>query len=165
MLGLIVYYKIDWVSNFDELPYQWRRAAGRVHTACFIAYSMMIGYLATSFKRPELIPVLLVTILLGLHFIGLDHNMRHVDPESYDKGTRYWFTLGLIAGWAIGILTSLSDTAVALWNSILAGGILILVIKEELPGDVEASYLPFALGTIGSGTAIILVKSFPLSIE
>lgn len=91
--------------------------------------------------------------------------MRHVDPESYDKETRYWFTLGLIAGWAIGILTSLSDTAVALWNSILAGGILILVIKEELPGDVKASYLPFDLDTIGSGTAIILVKSFPLSIE
>ncbi len=91
--------------------------------------------------------------------------MKHVDPESYDKRTGYWLTPGLVAGWAIGILSSLSDTVVALWNSILVGSMLILVIKEKLPGDEKASYLPLALGTFGSSTAIILVKSFPLSIE
>ena len=42
-------------------------------------------------------------------------------------------------------------------SSFLAGGIVLNVLKEELPEDRDSSFLPFALGVAGYGALLVLI--------
>ena len=104
-------------------------------------------------------PSLLATAIVGFHMMGIDHHLRHASPEYYDRWLRYLLVAGVVLGWVFGVTTDLSDTAVALWTAITAGGMLMLVFREELPGDLEKNYVPFTVAIIVSSIAIEFAKN------
>jgi zinc transporter ZupT len=66
---------------------------------------------------------------------------------------------GVLAGWAIGVATAISEAALALLFAFLAGGIVLNVLKEELPEERESRFWAFALGL--SAYAALLLLSGP----
>ncbi len=159
MLGFLVFYKVGWASGAANVPEHWRSAARWAHRSGFIGYSLMLGYTVTAFKNPDIVAALLATAILGFHLMGVDLHLRHARPETFDKQLRYLLAASVVVGWVFGITTDLSDTAVALWTALLAGGMLMLVLREELPGDLSRHYVPFTAAIIVSSLAIEFVRA------
>ena len=159
MLGFLLFYKMGWASGAAHLPEHWRNIARWAHRSGFIGYSLMLGYTVTAFKNPDIMAALLVTAILGFHLMGVDLHLRHARPETFDRQLRYLLAASVVVGWVLGITTDLSDSAVAVWTALLAGGMLMMVFREELPGDLSRHYLPFTTAVIVSSLAIEFVKT------
>ena len=68
-----------------------------------------------------------------------------------------WVLEGAWVGWAAGLATELSRAAVGMLFAFLAGGVILNVLKEELPEERQSRFLPFALGA-GLYTAVLLLS-------
>jgi len=52
----------------------------------------------------------------------------------------------VLAGAALGYATELSGVAVSVLIALLAGGTILNVLKEEVPGERQSRFWAFALG-------------------
>jgi zinc transporter ZupT len=73
----------------------------------------------------------------------------------YRQTGRWILAAAVIAGWAIGSSTELSQAAIAVLFAFLAGGIVLNVLKEELPEDRESRFWAFAVGAIGYAALLL----------
>lgn len=63
----------------------------------------------------------------------------------------------MIAGWAIGSHSEIHGAAIALLFSFLAGGVVLNVLKEELPEERESRFWAFAAGAAGYAALLLLI--------
>jgi len=63
----------------------------------------------------------------------------------------------VLVGTAIGYLVVIHEAAIALLLAFLAGGVVLNVIKEELPEERESRFGAFALGAGGYATLLLVV--------
>ncbi len=62
----------------------------------------------------------------------------------------------IFLGWLLGLLTAISEAALAVLLAFLAGAVILNVLKEELPEERESRFWAFALGA-GMYTALLLM--------
>lgn len=62
----------------------------------------------------------------------------------------------VLAGWAVGLLSEISEAALAVLFAFLAGGVVMNVLKEELPEERESRFWAFVLGA-GLYAGVLLV--------
>ncbi|MDQ3770074.1 MAG: hypothetical protein M3370_11455 [Actinomycetota bacterium] len=55
----------------------------------------------------------------------------------------------MLGGWTIATFTEVPERVIALIIAFIAGGIVLNVLKEELPGERRARMLPFLAGAAG----------------
>jgi hypothetical protein len=127
-----------------------------IHIASFAAYSLLVGYLVADAPWPGIAPILLTTVAIVLHFVESDHALCERYGRLYLRWIRWLLVAAVLAGWIIGVLTSVSAATVALWFALLAGSIIVNVIEEELPGEQHGRFWPF-LGGVAVFTALILL--------
>jgi hypothetical protein len=121
------------------------------------AYSVQLGYLLASFRQPDLATYLLSAVILGLHLMGIDHHISHRHPIAFSAVLRWVFAACCIAGWAIGALIEQLEHAVMLSNTFVAGGIIVIAIREELR-DRHSMLLPFFAAVVLASAGIITVQ-------
>ncbi|NEP16741.1 MAG: hypothetical protein F6J97_07525 [Leptolyngbya sp. SIO4C1] len=126
-----------------------------LHMASFTLYNLLIGYLLQHREEPGLMSLLLYAIAMGTHFLVNDYGLRHHHKGLYRKFGRWILAAAVIAGWAVGSRLEISEAAVAVLFSLLAGSIILNVLKEELPEERESRYWTFALGA-GGYAAVLL---------
>lgn len=56
-------------------------------------------------------------------------------------------TGGCYSGWLIGLVTPVSEIMINVLFSFLAGGVILNVLKEELPEDRQSRFPAFIAGT------------------
>ena len=117
-----------------------------VHAASFAAYNLLVGYLLVRRERPGLAELCLYAVAMGLHFLATDHGLREHYGGRYDRLARWWFAAAVIAGCVLGVVVELPATVIAMLFAFLAGGVLLNVMKEELPEERESAFLPFVAG-------------------
>jgi hypothetical protein len=61
----------------------------------------------------------------------------------------------LVVGWGGGSVGTVSPVAVAVGRSFLAGGIIMSVLKEELPAERQSRFWPFALSAALYGVLLL----------
>ena len=106
---------------------------------------------------PELQPLLLFTIAMGLHYFVRDHAETPEAQLRFYRSTRWYLVGALLFGYAFGYLTRIPDAAVALAVSFVSGGVLLNVLRYELPKQEKTGYAYFVLGaTIYSITLLSL---------
>ena len=89
---------------------------------------------------------MLFAFALGVHFVVNDHGLREHHKDSYDRVGRWVLAAAVVVGWAIGLFGEISEAAVAVLFAFLAGGVVLNVLKEELPEERESRFWAFALG-------------------
>lgn len=119
-----------------------------LHIFFMVLYTLLVGYLITDYSRPGLVPPVLATLALTLHFLGTDHVAFKRYGTLYDRSIRWLLVGGTLTGACIGILITLSPTVFALWFGFLAGGIIINVLEEELPKGGHADFWWFLAGAV-----------------
>jgi zinc transporter ZupT len=69
-----------------------------------------------------------------------------------------WILAGaVLGGWALGVAVELPEEAIAVLFAFLAGGIVLNVLKEELPEERESRFLPFLLGSAGYAALLLAI--------
>jgi len=158
LLGMLLFYFIDRARVTNPRHTHWLTW---LHGIGFSTYSGMLGYLLPNVPRQGYFPYGLVALAFGLHLMGIDHQLRHWHRESFDRYMRWLMGVSVILGWTLGVFTDVDKSELAVWSSVLAGGILINVMNEELPDHKEGRMSAF-LGGIGLIIVLgIIVRSLP----
>lgn len=153
LLGLAVFYGLERAAKLSR---QRNHNAGKggitssgvfwVHIVSFALYNALIGYLLLHREEPGIESLLFFFIAMALHFVVNDNGLREHHQHIYQKVGRWILAAAIICGWAIGLGTQLSETAIALLFAFLAGGVVLNVLKEELPEERQSRFWAFALG-------------------
>jgi zinc transporter ZupT len=145
LLGLIIFYGIERkVKITKEKRSKKHREYNMVfwlHIITFALYNILIGYLLhNQYEKGTLI---FFSIAMLFHFFITDYSISTHHEEIYNHKGRWVLALAVIAGWTLGILTEVDKFTLSIMLAILAGGIILNVLKEELPEEKESNYVAF----------------------
>ncbi|MFN2101238.1 hypothetical protein [Altererythrobacter sp. MF3-039] len=124
------------------------------HVASFATLNLIIGYLLVHREDPTLPGLSLYFVAMALHFATADFGMRSDHRDAYDRLGRWIIAVAVLAGWAVGLLVELPKIAIGCLFAFVAGGVVLNVMKEELPEDRKSRFLPFALGVLAYGALV-----------
>ena len=62
----------------------------------------------------------------------------------------------MLGGWLLGWLTEVPPLALAAVTAFLAGGVILNVMKEELPEERQSRFSAFLLGAAGYGLLLLV---------
>jgi len=163
LLGLTVFYGLERVAESSR---QRSRKEGKVdatsaevfwlHIASFAVYNALIGYLLLHRAEPGLWNLFFFCFALGLHFVVNDYGLREHHKGAYHQIGRWILAAAVMAGWVIGLGTEIPEAAIAVLFAFLAGGVVLNVLKEELPEERESRFWAFATGA-GVYAAILIL--------
>ena len=116
--------------------------------ASFAAYNAVIGYLLLRGDLEDLSALALYTFALAVHFVVNDFGLREHHEHRYELVGRWVIAAGVLVGWLIGVLTEVPERVIALIVAFIGGGVILNVLKEELPGERQARFMPFLAGAV-----------------
>ena len=122
----------------------------------FALYNLIIGYLLLDAEAHSIQELIWYAVALGLHFMVNDYGLREDHKERYHREGRYVLGASVLLGWLLGWLTHIPEIYVTELLAFLGGGVMLNVLKEELPEERESSFWAFALGVIGYSALLLL---------
>ncbi len=153
LVGLAVFYGLDRLATTSRRR---EREAGKedstslgvfwLHISSFAAYNFLIGYLLLHRIDTGLENLLLFFAAMALHFLVNDHGLREHHKGAYLQAGRWVIAAAVVLGWVVGLLTEIPEVAIAVLTAFLAGGVIMNVLKEELPEERQSRFWAFALG-------------------
>ncbi len=165
LIGLAAFYGLERSAKTSRRR---RRSAGDedsteagvfwLHAASFTVYNALIGYLLLHREEPGVLSLVLFAFAMGVHFVVNDYGLREDHKGAYDRIGRWVLAAGILVGWAVGLLFEVSEAAIAVLFGFLAGGVIMNVLKEELPEERESRFWAFALGA--AAYAVVLLVAF-----
>lgn len=126
-----------------------------LHIGAFAAYNLLLGYLLAHREDQNLTNMLLYGIAIGFHFLVNDFAMRQHHKRAYHDRGRWVLAAAVLVGWIAGLNLPVNELASGVVFAFLAGGIILNVLKEELPEDRQSRFLPFALGAAGYSVLMV----------
>jgi len=128
-----------------------------IHMGSFAVYNALIGYLLLHRESPGWVSLFTFAIAMALHFLVNDFGLRQDHKKSYDHTGRWILAAAIIVGWVIGSVTEIHEAAIAVLFAFLAGGVILNVLKEELPEERQSRFWAFALGAVGYAALLIVI--------
>ena len=148
LVGMTLFYAVELASRSA------RRAEGEMGSAPFwlsmtsyAIFNAAVGYLVVHWQA--MMSLTTYTVAMSLHFIVNDTGLRRHHREDYDRAGRWILAAAIGAGWLVGETTEVSAAALALITAFIGGGVILHVLKEELPEERRSNFWAFALGAAG----------------
>lgn len=143
LVGILFYYGVQ--SRVSSQKHQWLPISG------YLIFNFFIGASLSDSSNPEIQPLTLFTIAIGLHYFIRDH-LAKISKKQFILGSLIFI---LFAGYLVGYLAKIPDAATAIGISFIAGGILLNIFQYELPKQEKGGYFWFVCGAV-LYTAILL---------
>ena len=162
LLGMIAFYGLERLAKRSRA-----RSAGAggadatearvfsVHVGSFALYNLLIGYLLIHREQPDLRSLLLFSAAMATHFLVNDFGLRQDHKHRYDRYGRWLLATAVLLGWAVGAATRVHRAVVAVLFSFLAGGVIVNVLKEELPEERKSNFWSFATGAVAYAALLL----------
>lgn len=158
LLGLVLFYAVERfgrTNHGDDVgPDDAWHAAGAFAFVTYGIYNAIIGYLLVR-DHETLSGLVLFGLAMGVHFVVNDHGLRENHGRQYHDAGRWFIAAAVIAGAVLGLVTTIPETVVGMLVAFIAGGVVLNVMKEELPAERESSLWAFLAGA-GGYTALLL---------
>jgi hypothetical protein len=120
-----------------------------IHMGSFGLYNLLIGYLLVHGERRTLGALAFFTVAMALHFVVTDFGLLEDHKHRYRAAGRWVLCAALAGGLAVGFAAELPEAALAVLVAFLAGGVILNVLKEEVPSERRSRFWAFALGMVG----------------
>ncbi len=171
LLGLVVFYGLERLvaqarleetrgGDVDEKDLAEAEASGTavpqahhtrpniywLHISSFTVYNFLIGYLLLHREQETLSALVVYAIAMGLHFVVNDFGLQEDHRRGYRKSGRWILSGAVLTGWAIGALTEIPELGIVLLTAFIGGGVILNVLKEELPENRESRFSAFLIG-------------------
>lgn len=164
LFGLMVFYSLEVVAKRSrrenvQLVREDCTTPGVfwVHTGAFALYNGLLGYLLSETEHHGLLPCTLLFFALALHFTVNDHAFRSHHKASYDRYGRWVLAFAVLVGYLMGVGYQVGESTISILWAFVAGGLILNVIKDELPEDRESSVSFFVGGLAGYAAVLVLV--------
>ena len=128
-----------------------------LHTASFASYNALVGYLLLHREAPGVASLTLFFVAMALHFVVNDVGLRDHHGRVYHRYGRWILASAVLLGAAVGYATTVSEVVIALLFAFLAGGVILNVVKEELPAERRSRFWAFAVGAAGYSLLLLAV--------
>ena len=157
LIGLAAFYGLERLVTADRDDVDTPEGGGHsngvfwLHVASFAGFNLLIGYLLHSRENDSMGALLLYTGAMLLHFLTNDFGMYQDHGKAYRRSARWLLAGATMGGWLLGWLLELPEQAIIILFSFLAGGVILNVLKEELPQERQSQFLPFLIGAISYG--------------
>ncbi|MFC6725906.1 hypothetical protein ACFQE1_16345, partial [Halobium palmae] len=126
-----------------------------IHVGSFAAYNVLVGY--TLHHRSDVVSLVLFTVAMALHFLVNDYGLRQHHGRRYREVGRWVVSAAVVLGTAFAFVSPLDDALFATVIAFLSGGIVLNVVKEELPDERESRFGAFAVGATVYTALLLLV--------
>ncbi|WP_300974579.1 hypothetical protein [Sphingomonas sp. LHG3406-1] len=162
LLGLGVFYGVERFAQTRAGP---RKTEGGgeapaavfwTHLAAFAAYNVLIGYLLVHREETDLRGLVIYGVAMSLHFVVNDFALREQHGHTYHRIGRWLLAAAPVAGFAFGLATEVSPLLLSALFAFLAGGIILNVLKEELPAERKSRFSAFVAGAGFYGALLLL---------
>lgn len=155
LLGLAVFYglersaKASQEGNVEEGEERTEVGVFWLHMGSYGLYNVLIGYLLGRGESGAGAGLVLFWIAMALHFFVNDFGLRQHHKARYSRSGRWVLSGGVLVGAALGLATEVHEAVVVALVAFLGGGVVLNVLKEELPEDRQSRFWPFAAGAAG----------------
>lgn len=164
LLGMMVFYGLERMAKRSRSASA-QHSQGSVtspgvfwiHISSFGIYNALIGYLLLHRQRPGLVSLLFFFAAMAMHFLVNDFGLRQDHQARYDRYGRWLLSVAVMIGWLVGATVRVHPAIVAMLFSFLAGGVVLNVLKEELPEERESTFWAFAAGAIGYSALLLTI--------
>jgi hypothetical protein len=161
LVGISVYLVMN---HLDTGENRWRPLAQAFDYAVHGSYSLLIGYVLVELSSVYMDLNLLITLILAMHLLGMNHILRSIRTTGFDGIARWFYFAFVLLGAALGLTTELPKPIINGMTAFLAGIILVNVISEELPlrhRDRVPWYLVGVTFYLAATTLIIILDPRP----
>ena len=117
-----------------------------ISVASFAFYTGLIGYALDDEAKAGARTLTLFVVAMALHFVVNDYGLREHHKQAYTTIGRWVLACGVLVGWVASQIVELPETALVTILAFLAGGVVLNVLKEELPERRRSRFSAFALG-------------------
>lgn len=166
LTGLAAFYGLERAIKVSRSSHHARYGLDRpeaftfwLHIASFAAYNLLIGYLTANREQAGAAAGLFYVVAMGLHFLTNDFGLWHDHRQAYDHTARWLLAAAVIAGALVGLLQDVPEAVVTTLFAFLAGGVVLNVLKEELPEERRSRFWPFAAGAAGYAALLVVSQS------
>lgn len=142
LFGVLFYYGIHTSTLSGTKSGYWINLMG------YQLFNFFVGASLADINDPDIQPLLLLTIAIGMHYFIRDHQAYVKDALLYDRYARWLLILALFAGYGVGYFMNIPDILVAIVVSFIAGGILLNALRYDLPKREQIGYGFFVLGAL-----------------
>ncbi len=143
LLGFLLFFVVD--RNHLFLG---KKGSFWLTLSAYALFNFLVGYAVVDKDDPEVQPLVLFTFALALHYFSNDYSLSQSHGEDYQRVGRWLLILSLFLGWLAGIWIRLSPTAIALIGAFIGGGVIMNVMRHELPEDNPNSLGAFLLAAL-----------------
>jgi len=157
LVGFMAFYGLNHLrgsrtAESTELP---RRVEFRLHLGEFAAYVWMIAYLLVNNPHQSAETIVLYTVAMCAHFLGIDHSLNEEHGDLYQRVGRYVLAATALVGWGMGVLLPMPRDIVALLVAFLSGAIIMNAALMELPSTRQERFLWFVAGGVIYGLLLV----------
>jgi len=163
LAGLLTYFAIISAIESPSSPESKKPAPPHIVVLLLVGYgfySLQLGYLAADLPNPDFASYALVAVVLGLHLMGINHQLHRTYPHEYQTYLRYGYVVALVIGWAGGIATTAFESTVMYSSTFVAGGIIITAIKEEIAEHGEKRRATFIIAALMAVAVILTIQAW-----
>lgn len=162
LLGLGLFYGVE---RFARSGGGWRSGGEKeetplgvfwAHLGAFALYNVLIGYLLLNREETGLRGLIIYGVAMSLHFIVNDQGLRQHHGQTYQRYGRWLLAAAPVAALLLGLVTNVSALLLSALFAFLAGGVILNVLKEELPEDRGSRFSAFALGATCYSALLLL---------
>jgi hypothetical protein len=162
LLGLAIFYGLERMvkkSNKSQTGKS-KKSLGVfwVHISSFFVYNATIGYILIREEFKSNWGMFFYFLALGIHFVTVDRGLRREHKQIYDKYGRIILTVAIMFGWLIGVFYEVNDLIISVLVAFLVGGLILNVMKEELPEEKESSFVAFISGLVVYSFILMLIN-------
>jgi len=161
LVGLVLFYSLEVVVKKEkENNKETKKSSLRIfqiHIGSFFLYNAIIGYLLVRGDYDGMKEVVMFFLAMSVHFIANDWSLRTSHQEVYHRYGRWLIAFAILFGWGVGVLFEVKEVIVSLLVAFLAGGIILNVMKEELPDNKNSSIPAFLVGITGYTVLLLLM--------
>lgn len=165
LLGLAIFYGLERAAKLSKQSH--RSATGNdmphntrifwIHIFSFSIYNFLIGYLLFHREENNLRSFALFVVAMAFHFLVNDYGLLDHYKEDYKKKGRWIIAVAIIAGWLVGVLTEIQEVYIGIMFAFIAGGVILNVLKEELPEERKSNFWAFSLGVIAYAVLLLII--------
>lgn len=162
LIGLALFYGMDRMVKTSRQRRRDEGAEDRTSDGVFwlsmgvvATKNLTVGYLLAKEPRTA-VGLLLFTFALALEFMVGDRGMHADHQANYDRVGRWLLAGVLLVGWIAGVAGAVPDLGVTLLSALLAGMIVLNVLKEELPQERRSRFWAFVLGLVVYGGLLLI---------
>jgi hypothetical protein len=150
LIGFLLFFLIDRRKTlFGRSSTFW------LSVSSYALFNFFVGYAVVDENDPEVQPLVLFTIAIALHYFTNDYALNKSHGRAYTPKVKWFLIACLFAGWLLGLWIELPPAAVALVGAFIGGGVIMNVMRHELPADNPNSLETFVIAA-GAYSIILL---------